>query len=77
MKRTKSVDCHKRFPVFQANSMCQMACFGRGSTWIEDTERLPVDWERERDVHCSSIQNLEIFLNHSCNSHSLATPVFW
>ena len=27
--------------------MYQVACFGRGSTWIEDLERLLVDWERE------------------------------
>ena len=55
--------------------MYQMACFGRGSTQIVDLERLPVDWEREKIVHCNSILSLGVLLNHSCNSPSLATPV--
>ena len=30
--RACDVDCQKRFPVSQTNSMHQVACFGRGST---------------------------------------------
>ena len=41
------MDCQKRFPVSQTNSMYQVAGFGRGSTWLEDMERLPADWERD------------------------------
>ena len=40
--------------------MYQVAGFGRGSTWIEDLERVSVDWEREIISHCKSILNLEI-----------------
>ena len=54
----------------------QVACFGRGSTEIEDLEGLLVDWEREDFFHCNSILHLEILLNHSCNSPSPVTPVF-
>ena len=32
MNRTVHVDCQKRFPVSQTNSMCQIASFGRSST---------------------------------------------
>ena len=32
MNRTQSVDCQKRFTMFQTNSMYQVACFGPGST---------------------------------------------
>ena len=56
----------------------QVACWSR-LNMIEDLERLPVDWEREKMLHCNSILFLEILLNHSCNScnsPSLATPVF-
>ena len=35
------VDCQKRFPMYQAKSMYQVAGFGR-----EDLERLQVGWER-------------------------------
>ena len=39
------VDCQKRFPMYQANSMYQIADFGRGSSH-KDLERLPLDWDR-------------------------------
>ena len=65
----------KRFPVSQTNSMYQVACFGRGSTWIEDLERLPGDWEREILFHCKSILHLEILSNHFFNSPFLVNPV--
>ena len=55
--------------------MYQVACFGRGSTWIEDLKRLQIDWEREKIFQCNSILSLEILWNHSCNSPSLATLV--
>ena len=32
MNRACDVDCQKRFPVSQTNSMYQVACFGSGST---------------------------------------------
>ena len=32
MNRACDVDCQKRFPVSQTNSMYQMGCFGRGSS---------------------------------------------
>ena len=64
-----------RFPVSQTNSMYQVASFGRGSTKIQDLERLVVDWEREIIFHCNSILHLEILRNHSCNSPFLAILV--
>ena len=64
LNRTQDVDCEKRFPVFQTNSMYQTARFGRGLTQIEHLERLPVDWEREKKFHCNSILSLEILLHH-------------
>ena len=39
------VDCQKRYPMYQANSTNQVACFGRGSAFHQDLEQLPVDWE--------------------------------
>ena len=65
MNRLLHVDSQKRFPVSQTNSMYQVASFGRGSTQLEDLERLPVDWAREKFFNCNSICYLEILLNHS------------
>ena len=75
MNRSLLVDCPERFPVSQTNSMYQIAVFGRGSTYIEDLERLPADWEREIIFHCKSIPHLEILSNQSYNSPFLAIPV--
>ena len=55
MKRTLDVDRQKSFPVMQTEFMSQMACFGRRSTQIEDSERLLVDWERDKFYHFNSI----------------------
>ena len=41
----------KKFPVSQTNSMFQVANFCRGSTKLEDLERLPADWERETTLN--------------------------
>ena len=46
--RDCDVDCQKRFPMYQTDSMYQVACFDRGSAYHEELERLPVDWEREK-----------------------------
>ena len=73
MNRLLLVDCQKSFPTSQSNSVYQIAGFGRGSTWIDDLERLLADWERETNFHCKSILHLDILLNHSCNSPS--TPL--
>ena len=75
MNRLLRVDCQKRFPVSQTNSMYQVAGFGRGSTLLEDLEPLPADWEREIIFHCKPAQNLEILWNHSNNSFFPAPPV--
>ena len=40
--------------------MCQIAGFGRGSTEIQDLERLQADCEREIIFHCKSILHLGI-----------------
>ena len=66
----------KRFLVVQTYSMCQVASVCRGSAWIEDLERLPVDWGREKVFHLKSITLLEILLNHSWNSSVHAFPAF-
>ena len=47
MNRTQDVDCQKRFNVIQTNSMYQVANVCLGLAWIEDLERLLVDWEYE------------------------------
>ena len=65
MNRLLLVGCQKRFLVSRTNSMYQVAGFGRGSTKINDLERLPADWEREIIFHCRSILYLEVLLNHS------------
>ena len=44
MSRLVQVDCQKRFPMYQANSMYQVASFGHGSAYHKDMEQLPVDW---------------------------------
>ena len=54
MNRSLLVHCQKRFPVSQTNSMYQVAGFGRGSTWIEDLERLQADCEREIIFHSAN-----------------------
>ena len=46
------VDCQKRFLMYQANSMYQVADLGRGSASDKDLERLPADWERGIIFHC-------------------------
>ena len=76
MNRLVQVDCQKRFPMYQASSMYQVAGFGRGSAYHEDLEQLPVDWERGIIFHCRLIRRLGILSNHSFNSFFLANPVF-
>ena len=56
--------------------MYQVANLGRGSTEIEDLERLPADWERAKFSHRKSVLYMEILLNHSYNSLLPATLVF-
>ena len=63
--RLLHVDCQRRFPMYQANSMYQVANFGRGSAVHQDLEQLPVDWERGIIFHCKLILHLEILKNHS------------
>ena len=46
MNRVLLVDGQKRFTVSQTNSMYQVTDFDRGSTQLEDLERLLADWER-------------------------------
>ena len=73
--RLPHVDRQKRFPMYQANSMYQVANSGRGSAYHKDLEQLPVDWERGIIFHCKSMLHLEILLNQSYNSFFLATRV--
>ena len=47
----------------ETNSMCQVAGFGRGSTQLEDLERLAAE-ERERIFPLSTL-HLAILKNHS------------
>ena len=56
MNRTQDVEW-----IAKNVSLCprQIPCekvggFGRGSTLLEDLERLPADWERETLFHCKS-----------------------
>ena len=46
MNRLVQVEFQKRFPMYQASSMHQVAGFGRGSACHKELEKLPVDWER-------------------------------
>ena len=48
----------KRFPMYHASSMFQVAGFGRGSAYHEDLEQLPVD--RGIIFNCKSILHLGI-----------------
>ena len=54
MSRLVHVDCQKRFPMYRAIFMYQVAGFGRGSANHKDLERLPLDWEGEKIFHCKS-----------------------
>ena len=54
--------------------MFQVVSCGRGSTWIEDLERLPADWERDITFDCKLNPYLEILLNRSYNSSFPAIP---
>ena len=65
MNRLVQVDCQKRFPMYQASSMCQVAGFGRGSAYNEDLEQLLVDWERGIIFHCKLMRHLGILQNRS------------
>ena len=58
MNRLVLVDCEKRFPMYQASSMCQVAGVGRGSTYHKDLEQLLVDWERGIIFNCKLILHL-------------------
>ena len=58
-KRSVHVGCQKRFPMYQASSMCKVAGFGCGSAFHQDLEQLPVDWERGIIFHCRLIRHLE------------------
>ena len=51
------MDCPKRFPMYQASSMYQVAGFGSGSANREDLEPLPVDEERGIIFHCKLIRH--------------------
>ena len=61
------VDCQRRFPMYPANSMYQVANFGRGSASHKDLEQLPVDWEYVKIYHCKSMLHLEILQNRTKN----------
>ena len=51
------VGCQKRFPMYRANSMYQVADFGRGSAYHKDLEQVPIDWARNFPLQ---IQNRHI-----------------
>ena len=74
--RSLHVDCQKRFPMYQASSMYQIAGSGRGSAYHEDLEQLPVDWERGKIFHCKLIRHLGTPWSRSKGPVFLATPVF-
>ena len=61
------------FHLSQTISMYQIANLGRGSTHLEDLERMLADWEREIIFHCKSPLYLKNCWNPSCNSFFPAT----
>ena len=76
MNRLVQGNCQKRFPLYQASSMYQVAGFGHGSADHKDVEQLPGDWERVIIFHCRSILHLGILWKRSENSLFPETPVF-
>ena len=74
LSRLVQVDYRKRFPVYQASSVFQVAGFGRGSAYHEDLEQRPVDWERGANLHLqaepTSWNTLESFIRFTLSFKS-------